>query len=153
LFAYLRASHRGDTISEQLREFFLRLIGKRPTEEHSDEALGIITLRASDSTEVVLPDRPELPVQEQIDMLAAYIRDHVMGNFKAVFERLEQLKVKVEKAQTAAVEKSTEAYNKAAAELQQLRRELDQTQVLDLRWAIFGIYIAVIGVALSYCWA
>ncbi len=152
LFAYLRARHRGDTAREQLREFGLRLIGRRRIDRHSVDASATATLRAYAYAEVVLQDRPELPTQEQIDNLAAYIRDHVMGNFKQIFERLDRLKSDVDRAHNAAAEKSAEAYDKAKAELEQLRRELDRTQVLDLRWAIFGIYIATIGVALSY-WA
>jgi cytochrome P450 len=50
------------------------LVGKRPAEERSAEAVGAITLHAYAYAEVVLRDRPELPVQEQIDKLAAYIR-------------------------------------------------------------------------------
>jgi hypothetical protein len=45
-----------------------------------------------------------------------------------------------------------QAYSKAKAEIDRLRREPEQTQVLDLRWAIFGIYMIAIGIALSY-WA
>jgi hypothetical protein len=35
-------------------------------------------------------------------------------------------------------------------ELSTLRRDLDQTTALDLRRAIFGVYIATVGVALSF---
>jgi hypothetical protein len=150
LFAYLRASHRGDTVREQLRALGLRLIGRREIEVHSAQASGTMNIRGYAYGEVDLQDWPELPVQEQIDKMADYIRNHVMGNFRQVFDRLEKLKSDVEQAHTAAADKSAEAYNKAKAELDQLRRELEQRQVLDLRWAIFGIYIATIGVALSY---
>ena len=60
------------------------------------------------------------------------------------------LQIAVEKANSAAVEQSKMAYNKSFDDLQRFGREQDQKQVLDLRWAIFGIYILTIGVALSY---
>jgi hypothetical protein len=45
---------------------------------------------------------------------------------------------------------ATEAYNQAKAEIDQLRRKLDPSAALDLRWAIFGLYVATTGAALSY---
>jgi hypothetical protein len=73
-----------------------------------------------------------------------------MGNFKQAFGRVEKLQSDVDRAHTAAAEKSAEAYNKAMAELDKLRHEQKQTTAVDLRWAIFGIYVATIGMALSY---
>jgi hypothetical protein len=75
-----------------------------------------------------------------------------MGNFKQIFTRLDEIKADIEQANSAATEKTNEAYNQAKAEIDKFRTELDRSQALDLRWAIFGLYIASIGVALSY-WA
>lgn len=36
------------------------------------------------------------------------------------------------------------------AQIDDLRRELDTKEVLDLRWAIYGLLITAIGIALSY---
>jgi hypothetical protein len=90
-------------------------------------------------------------LQEQIDRRADYIRTHVMGNFKQAFGRIQKLQSDVDRAHTAVAEKSAEPYNKAMAELDKLRHEQKQTTALDLRWAIFGIYVVSVGVALSYC--
>ena len=75
-----------------------------------------------------------------------------MDNFKQIFPRLDQLKADIEQANNLAAEMATDAYNEVNTDIDQLRRELDQSQALDLRWAIFGLYIATIDVALG-CWA
>jgi hypothetical protein len=35
-------------------------------------------------------------------------------------------------------------------QIEQLKARLDRAQVLDLRWAIAGLFITVVGTALSY---
>lgn len=54
-----------------------------------------------------------------------------MPRFGVIFQRMDQLKVDIEHANAAANEKSSKVYNKAIAELEQLRRDLDQAHVLD----------------------
>jgi hypothetical protein len=152
LYTYLRANHHGDTVREQLAQFSRRLLGKPQRVSATVhvprmEARG----RLSAHVEVGLPDRPELELQEQIDHLAQYIREHVLRGVRQAFERLEQLQSRIDRVEEIAAEKAAEAYDKARADIDALRRELDQSAGLDLRWAVFGVYIATIGVALSIC--
>ena len=152
LFAYLQVSNRGKTVPAQLREFFLTLIGRHQPNVHSIECAATVTASCSVDLQVVLRDLRELPVQEQIDKLAHYIRNHVTEDHGQLLHRLKELQSVVEKAHSAAFEQSKMAYKKSSDDLQQFGREQDQQQVLELRWAIFGIYIMTIGTVLSY-WA
>jgi hypothetical protein len=63
---------------------------------------------------------------------------------------LDQIKIDIQKAGEEASSQADEAYSKARAEMDKLRHELDRGASLDLKWAILGLYIATIGVALSY---
>lgn len=63
LFAYLRASHRGDTVSEQLRQFFSRLFGKSKPEVHTGAASGTYGWRTLAYGQVRLGDRSEMDVE------------------------------------------------------------------------------------------
>jgi hypothetical protein len=152
LFAYLRARHPGETLREHLYAFGLRLIGRQPVPFGVTTGTAHGTGHFSAYAEAGLQDQPDLDLQDQIDRLADYIRQHVMGNFRQVFDRLNQIKIDIEQANNAATEKANEAYRKARADIDELRRDLDQSAALDLRWAIFGLYIATIGVALNF-WA
>ena len=151
LTAYLRARHRGDTVWEQIRGFFLRLVG-RPVPEPVPEAQasGTYAFRGGATKSRPLWPHRELDIQDQIDGIVEHI-NKVGGDITEIFGHLGGLQAAVVRLDGLAVEKSTEAYQKARAEIDELRRE-DQSAALDLRWAIFGVYIATIGVALSF-WA
>jgi hypothetical protein len=93
-----------------------------------------------------------LELQQQIDAMAPTSASMCCLISAGRISFWTKLKTDVDRAHAAATQQSTEAYSKAKAEIDRLRRELEQTQVLDLRWAIFGIYMIAIGIALSY-WA
>lgn len=151
LVAYMRARHPGETMREQLQEFGRRLVGRQRDNKSATAGTAKFRIYGSGYAEVGLGDQPDLGLQEQIDRLADYIRGHIMPNFKQIFGRLDQIKIDIEKAKDEAAAKADEAYRKAKADIDALRNELDQGAALDLRWAIFGLYVATIGVALSYC--
>lgn len=74
----------------------------------------------------------------------------MLPNISKAYELLGQLQTDVDRANSAAAQKSTEAYQRAKDDIDQLRHELARKQVLDLRYAMFGIYMIAIGIALSY---
>ncbi|MGB8390720.1 hypothetical protein [Mycobacterium sp.] len=75
----------------------------------------------------------------------------MLPDISKAYQLLGQVQADVDRANTAAAQKSTEAYQKAKAEIDQLRQKLVRNQVLDLRYAMFGICMIAIGIALSYC--
>ncbi|OBB47104.1 hypothetical protein A5752_24650 [Mycobacterium sp. 852002-51961_SCH5331710] len=151
LFAYLRASHRGDTVVEQLRRFSHRLIGKQPPIAHAGSAHLNVTVTPNGAVGLTpLQDLDDLRIQDQVDLLAAYIRDRVNARTAQLYSRLGALEVEVARAHAAVDERAEEMYQKILKDLGDLRADLDRTQVLDLRTAIFGIYMIAAGVALGY---
>jgi hypothetical protein len=150
LVAYLRARHPGETLAEQVRQFGRRLCG-RATRTHTGEASANLTLRPSGAVGLApLEDLKGLTVQQQVDALAFYIRNTMNTRTQVLLERVGALKVALSDAQDAAAEKAEEIYRRVRVDLEEMRRDMKQSAVLDLRFAIFGLYVATIGVALSF---
>ena len=150
LVAYLRASHRGDTVWEQLREFGLRLFGKNPSPlAIASRGRDQIIRPAGAVLQYPLADLDGLTLQQQIEGLATYVRTRVNNRTQQLLQRVGALEVAIVDAQDAATETAHENYRRAKRDLARLQRELNQSAALDLRWAIFGIYIATIGLGLG----
>jgi hypothetical protein len=128
-----------------------RLVGKaheRPI--LAGQAGGTYSLRGGAVPVRGLRSHSELELQAQIDEVVGYTNNSVTGDIVQILLRLDGLKVATDRVARLATERSTEAYQKARAEVDELRRKLDRSAALDLRWAIFGVYVTTIGVALSF---
>jgi hypothetical protein len=151
LVAYMRAKHPGDTLAAHIRGFVLRLVCKQTSKPTPiGQASGTYAFRGG-----VIPDRGfrhdrDLDLQAQIDDIVGYLNDDLVREAVAVGGRLDELKAETARTAGLADERSAEAYQKAKAQIDELKRELDRSAALDLRWAIFGLYVATIGVALSW---
>jgi hypothetical protein len=73
------------------------------------------------------------------------------GNTIPQIERhIENLRGEIKEVRVHASDLATQTVAQLQDQIDDLRRELDTKQVLDLRWAIYGLLITVFGIALSY---
>jgi hypothetical protein len=57
---------------------------------------------------------------------------------------------RVDKVAADAAQATADALAHVKSQIEDLSARLDRAQVLDLRWAILGLFITVVGIALSY---
>lgn len=90
-----------------------------------------------------------LPLQEQIKRLAQFANNLSRGaaelekQIAAVGRDLKKAR-----ADTAELERKTWAH--IQSQIQSLDERINSVQVLDLRWAIWGLFISFVGTALSF---
>jgi tetrahydromethanopterin S-methyltransferase subunit G len=90
-----------------------------------------------------------MDLEEQVVRLVEYI-NLVIKKFPSIEDRLDGLEKGVDEvsAEVSTMEQRTLAH--IETQIANLSARVDMTQVLDLRWAILGLFITTIGLALSY---
>ena len=155
LVAYLRAKNPDVPVSRQVRNFIRRaLCGVSPPEVHHRhvEFTGGYRFDATAHSLAPLETLDGLPIQQQVDRLARYLRDVVNERHEKLLAKLDELEADIAKAHDHADEKARETYRKIMEHLAELDRKVTRVQVLDLSVALFGLYVATIGLALVW-WA
>lgn len=90
-----------------------------------------------------------LSLQDQVSQLAEFVnrRSDELGRSE---RRLDEVHRAVGQARENASALAANALAHIEVEITQLRRDLDRVQVLDLRWAIAGLAISLVGIMLGY---
>lgn len=153
LVAYLRASNPETSVPNQLRTFLHRLAFglPRPQLHKASATLSVdISLGAEAYGLSPLPDLTGLPTQQQVDLLADYIRNTANPRMQRADQKLHVLEQDVAKAHDHADAKAEQTYQRLLHHHADLQRQVNRVQVLDVRVAMFGLYIAIVGMALGY---
>lgn len=88
-----------------------------------------------------------LQVEDQVTQLADYVRK--LKNEIATLDRqVEQVRTQTSAAVSQAL---ADAKDDTRVQIQSFGSHSDAAQILDLRWASFGLAITAIGILLSYC--
>jgi uncharacterized protein YdcH (DUF465 family) len=91
-----------------------------------------------------------LTLEEQIAQLEGFINRVIDQEITPINNEIVKLKDAVKEARSLAETKADEALSRARAEIARLAWQLDQTQTIDIRWAIGGLFISAIGVFFQY---
>jgi hypothetical protein len=90
-----------------------------------------------------------LPLEQQIAQIAEYA-NKLQAEVPKLLDEVHRLDGRIDQAQAGASDLAQETLTHLRDEISELRTHLDWAQVLDLRWAIVGLFITVVGIALSY---
>jgi prefoldin subunit 5 len=92
---------------------------------------------------------PNAPLKRQVERLVALVNQLSEQLDKLQTEVL-QLDKRIDHVIASATKGLEDAIAQIRGEIEQLTARMDRYQVLDLRWAIAGLAITVIGIALIY---
>lgn len=93
---------------------------------------------------------PESPLEQQIRQVAALAEDAMKRLTRLENTELPRIERRIDAAEAGAEQLAAETLAQLRAELEELRRLTNQAQVLDLRWAIGGLGVTVVGIFLGY---
>lgn len=159
--AYVRARY-GRTLWEQLRvwarqfrgwlrKLWARLRRKRidvnlyPPSAGATAGMGTPTVTVSGYLGV----DPNAPLKRQVERLVALVNQlsQQLDKLQTEVRRLDQ---RIDHVVANATKGLEDAIAQIRGEIEQLTARMDRYQVLDLRWAIGGLAITVVGMALGY---
>jgi hypothetical protein len=92
-----------------------------------------------------------LPLEQQVAQLADYA-NKLQQAVPKLKQEIHRLDGRIDEAQAGASELAEKLLAHLRDAIDQLSKRLNEAQVLDLRWAIFGLAITVVGTLMSY-WA
>lgn len=95
---------------------------------------------------------PDSPLEQQIRQIAALAEDAINRVWVLEKDELPRIERRIDAAQAGAEQLAAETLIQLRDEIAEVRRLTNQAQVLDLRWAIGGLGITVVGIFLGY-WA
>ncbi|OKH70833.1 hypothetical protein EB72_24880 [Mycobacterium sp. SWH-M1] len=146
LWAYARASNLWARIKDRVRYLIHGPQGQviTPGAFHFEGAVGTPNVWAQ------LGFAPGLTVQEKFDRIEDFLNGYLRERVVAAEQAVVQLRDDLAAARTASEESANEALNHMRAELARLTEQANRTQVLDLRFAIFGLAVTGVGTCLSY---
>lgn len=87
-----------------------------------------------------------LTTKENLQKLADLVNEYI----PKVEKDLTALRIEITQVRAHASNLAAETLQHLQDQIAELRRDIDAKQVLDLRWAIVGLVITAIGIALSY---
>ena len=90
-----------------------------------------------------------LPLEQRVAQIAEYA-NRLQAEVPKLMDEVHRLDGRIDQAQAGASDLAQETLTHLRDEISELRTHLDWAQVLDLRWAIVGLFITVVGIALSY---
>ena len=116
---------------------------------HAPTAFGTFQVEVSATGLVTHNIDITLPLQEQIKRLAQFANNLSRGAAE-LEKQIAALgrDLKKARADTAELERKTWAH--IQSQIQSLDERINSVQVLDLRWAIWGLFISFVGTALSF---
>ncbi|WP_157137561.1 hypothetical protein [Mycobacterium parascrofulaceum] len=95
---------------------------------------------------------PDSPLEQQMRQVAALAEDAIDRVWALERDELPRIERRIDAAQAGAEQLAAETLAQLRDEITDLRRLTNQAQVLDVRWAIGGLGITVVGIFLGY-WA
>ncbi len=146
--AWLRAKYRTNFVGllKLLREWIRRLIcGPGSVDVTTESAAMTMT----GGFAVVYKNyyiNKNLTTKENLQKLADLVNEYI----PKVEKDLTALRIEITQVRAHASNLAAETLQHLQDQIAELRRDIDAKQVLDLRWAIVGLVIAAIGIALSY---
>lgn len=92
---------------------------------------------------------PGSPVDDQLRSMAAFLND-IASMFPALETQIADLNKRINEVATHSQQAAEDAIKHIQEQIATLSAQFDRQQVLDLRWAIGGLFITAFGIALSY---
>jgi hypothetical protein len=142
-------------IARWIKQMWQKYFGNPPTQHihpmgiASGEAVGLPMVVTVEPAPLELDT--SLPLPEQVDLIAKYakaIADHI----PRLNTEVQRLDGRIDTEGAGATEFTESSIAELRREVHALEQRIDWSQVLDLRWAIVGLGITVLGVFLGY-WA
>jgi hypothetical protein len=159
--AYVRAAY-GESVWRQLlvwakqfrgllRRMWARLVGKSIdvviNAPPAGASAGMFAPTVTVSGRVLL--NPSLPLDEQIAQLVTFV-NNLAERLPELAEEIGRLDGRIDKVSADAAKAAADALSHMKSGIDKLTGRIERSQVLDLRWAIAGLFITVVGIALSY---
>jgi hypothetical protein len=91
-----------------------------------------------------------MSTEENLERLAQFVNNLSGKTIPQIERHIVNLRSDINKTRTHASDLASQTVAHFQERIDSLQQELDNKQVLDLRWAIYGLLITVIGIALSY---
>jgi hypothetical protein len=86
---------------------------------------------------------------KQVEQLVEFV-NRVAAQVSAVRDEIQRLDSRIDQTSADAAQATADTLAHLKGQIDELSARLDRAQVLDLRWAILGLFIMVVGIALSY---
>ncbi|MDA2895270.1 hypothetical protein PDG61_30475 [Mycolicibacterium sp. BiH015] len=153
LVAFLRASNPNAPVPNQIRTFLRRVAFgiPRPRLHKVSTNLNVNARFEADAYGLSpLPDLAGRTTQAQVDLLADYIRTIITPRAQNTDRKLRAVEKSVDEAREYADEKSEETFRRVLRHLDEEQHKENRVQVLDVRVAMLGLWISLVGMALGY---
>ena len=162
LGAYVRSKHgltltvyirqQRTRVSEGVQRTWARVL-RRPRRVTGKASGALVVIPSMFASAVVLPASLQVDTTAPFQVQLAQVAEHVnrlIDRLPDINRRLNRVDQGLKNITNDLETVKTETLARIESEIEQLRERLDVTQVLDLRWAIIGLFITTVGIALSY---
>jgi 4-amino-4-deoxy-L-arabinose transferase-like glycosyltransferase len=154
--AYLRARYEltveklAKRVWVFIQRLWARLLGRPQQPIHTaGDAQAIGHFEATGVGMVTFNLNTSLRLQEQVRRLAQFVNAR-SAEAAQMESMIVDLRRNLAHARQATSELESRMLTRIQNEIRELQRQLDTVQVLDLRWAIGGLFITVLGIVLGY---
>ncbi|MED5812923.1 FlxA-like family protein [Mycolicibacterium sp. 050232] len=133
------------------KELWRRLLGKPKLDVRQPQAAPMTFTGGTPGVRVTynFAFDPDVPADEQFRRIAEHL-NAIGPKIEALDKQIAALSVRINEVATNSQEAADNAIKHIQEQIAGLSAELKRKQVLDLRWAIVGLLITVVGIALGY---
>jgi hypothetical protein len=153
--AWLRAKH-GETIRSlakrlgaQITERVARMFGASRGVVISTQAASLIGTGSTASVFLTFNVANTVSTAENLERLADFVNRLSGNTIPHLEQQIVSLRGDIKDARAYAADLVSQTVTQLQEQINHLEQELDSKQVLDLRWAIYGLLITVGGIALG----